>query len=330
MRDIFVQRALQLLEQGNVRLDSNETAMLERELTQLRTVVFTEETAPVLGRQFVPQATDIAASVEQYAYKVFRKVGKAKIGGNDADDAPLVDVVAKEITGKVYPVRDAFKYALNELREAARVGTPLEQMRALTAREVIEQGIDEMIAFGNTAEPGEESNVLTKGLLNNTDVEDGEGGTGSAIVSLTNWTDATDPDVIAGELHSLVTPIVVDSKQSVFPTDIILPTDRYSLISQKKVGVDNDTTILRSFLANNPYIQRVSQWWRLDDLGTNSTGRAVCYRRDPMILQSVIPQEFEMLPPQARNYAFVVNCQARCGGVKVYRPYGMRYGDYAA
>src|SRR5690606_8774284 len=114
-QDIFVQRAVELLLHNDVHLDANETSMLERELTQLRTTTYTEGVAPSLARTFLPQATDIAQSAERYAYKVYKLTGSAKVGGNDTDDAPLVDVAAHEVTGKVYPVRDAFKYALNEI-----------------------------------------------------------------------------------------------------------------------------------------------------------------------------------------------------------------------
>jgi hypothetical protein len=326
MRDRFIQSALRVLEDNDVRLDANETAFLERELTQLRSKVFEVVYPDLLGRRFAPMATDIASSAERYSYKVWDHKGNAKVGANDADDAPRVDAVAKEITGRVYPVVASYGWGLNEMREAARVGAPLGAQKALAARHAIEVGIDEMCAQGYTSQVGE-TNLITRGILNNTDVA---GAANARVQSLTNWTMATDPDVILEELYGMVSKIVVDSKQSFIPNKLILPTNRYSIVSQKKVGVDNDTTILRSFLANNPFVKSVEQWYRCDGAGTNSKGRVVLYQLDPMVLECVIPQEFEQLPPQARNYEFVVNCQARCGGVKVYQPSAMLYGDFPA
>lgn len=215
---------------------------------------------------------------------------------------------------------------MNELREAIRTKTPLSEQKSKNARYAIDLGIDEMLAFGYTSQPGE-TNLVTTGLLNNAAVE---GAASANVVSLTNFTAATDPDDILAALNSLVTPIVTASKQTFMPDTMLLDTVHYNVIATTKVGVDNDQTILRSFLANNPYIKSVEQWFRCDGIGANSTGRALCYKKSADILEAVIPQEFEQLPPQARNFEFVVNCHARCGGVKVHQPLAMRYGDFAS
>jgi hypothetical protein len=322
MRDIFIQRALRVLEDNDVHLDASETAFLERELTQLRTKVFEVVYPDLLGRKFVPLASDIAASADKYSFKVWNKTGLAKVGAHDSDDAPRIDVSATEITGKVYPIIASYGWGMNELREAARTGTPLSDQKSKAARDAIERGIDEMLANGYTPQTGE-TNLITTGLLNNGDVDD-------TIDSWTKWTSATSVATILGDLNTTVGNIVSGSKQRWIPDTIVLPTPYYNIIATKMVGTDNDTTILRSFLNNNPYIKNVEQWYRADSIGTNSTGRALVYKKDPMVLEGVVPSEFEQLPPQARNYEFVVPCIARCGGVKVYQPTAMRYADFAA
>lgn len=323
MSDKFILQALKALESSGMALDANETVFLERELTQLRVKAFEVRSEGLFARQFVPQATDIAASASQYAYKVWSQEGKAKIGGNSADDAPRIDLKAREVLGKIYPVTASWGWELSELREAIRQGIPLSDQLAKNARSAIDRGIDEMLAFGYTAQPGE-TNVTTTGLLNNAAV------VSNGIAALTNFTGASDPDLMLAALNAMVTPIVTASKQEFIPDTILIDTTHYGVISTTKVGVDNDVTVLRSFLANNPYIKNVHQWYRCNGLGTNTTGRALAYKKDPEILESVIPQEFEQLPPQARNFEFVVNCHARCGGVKVYQPLAMKYGDFAA
>jgi hypothetical protein len=326
MRDRFILQSLRVLEDNDIRLDANESAFLERELTFLRQRLFEVEYPDLLGRRFAPMANDIPSSAERYVYKVFDRLGVAKVGANDADDAPRVDIKAHEVTGRVYPVKASYGWGLNEMREAIRTNTPLSNQRATAARDAIELGIDEMCAFGYTANAGE-TNLVTRGILNSADIE---GGGSARVQSLTKWTMDTDPDLIVQELYAMVTKLVVDSKQRWQPDSIVMPTAYYGIIAQKKVGVDNDTTILRSFLANNPYIKNVDQWYRADGIGTNSTGRLLVYKKDPSVLECVIPQEFEQLPPQARNFEFIVNCHGRCGGVKVYQPLAALYGDFAA
>lgn len=328
--DYFVERAIHALESEGPRLDANEAAFLERELTQLRATVFKEVVPDLKALRFLPIASDIAASAETFAYKVYKEIGEAKIGGNDTDDAPNIDISATEVTGKVFPVKDSYKWGLNEVREAIRLRIPLSTFRATAAKNAIDRGIDKMLAYGNTGAAGE-TNLVTMGLLNNTFVE---GAAGARIKSLTDWTSATAVATILGEMNDMVEQLITDSSEAFAPDRMILPVDKFMVISQKRVGVENDKTILRSFLENNPYIKDVAPWYRCNGAfqskGTAPTnGRAVVYRAQKDMLEGVVPLFFEQLPPQARNYAMVVNCQGRCGGVEVYQPSSMLYGDFA-
>jgi hypothetical protein len=324
MRDNFIRRALAAIdESSNERLDSNETMFLERELTQLRAKTYDVEYAPLIGRQLVPIANDIAPSADKYAYKVYDRSGKAKVIANASDDPPNIEATAKEVTGKVYTVGDSYKWSIMELREAARTRTPLSEKKAAAARDAIEVAIDEMLFEGVPADVFQ-TNLVTTGLFNNADV------VSQTVASLTDWVDGTSVDTILGEINGMFTSVFAGSRQRWAADTLVLPSDRYAFIAQRKLGTNNDTTVLKFFLANNPFVKAVLPWHRLDTYGTNGNGRALVFRKDPIVLEGVVPQEFEQLPPQARNFEFVVPCQARCGGVMVYQPSAMKYGDFAA
>ena len=51
------------------------------------------------------------------------------------------------------------------------------------------------------------------------------------------------------------------------------------------------------------------------------------YKKDPEVLTLEIPQEYEEMPPQAKNLQFHVPVHARIGGVIVYYPIAMAYMD---
>jgi hypothetical protein len=51
----------------------------------------------------------------------------------------------------------------------------------------------------------------------------------------------------------------------------------------------------------------------------------IVYDRNPEVVKLVIPQEFEIQPPQPRNLAFVVPCFARYGGVSWRYPVAACY-----
>jgi hypothetical protein len=307
---------------GVHRFDSNETAFLERELTQLRARVFEVIYPDRLARSFLPMATDIAPSADTYSFKVTNRVGRAKIIANGVTDIPRVDVNAFEVTGKVRTIGASYGWTVYELREAARIGTPLETMKAMSARDAVEDTIDEMLFRGDVTSVGQ-SNVGVTGLVNNTAVET------LGVVPLTHWVQATAAATMLQELNTWVAGVVNQSFQKLLPDTMLLPPSRYNVIAQKAFSADNEKTVLRAFLENNPYIKNVAQWHRLENAGASGKDRGLVYRRDPIVLEGVVPQEFEQHPPQAQGLELVINTTARCGGVKVYQPLGMLYGDFA-
>ena len=81
-------------------------------------------------------------------------------------------------------------------------------------------------------------------------------------------------------------------------------------------------------MAMNADLRNAESWYKLNTADAAGTGpRALFYKRSPEVLELVIPQDFEQLPPQAKNLAFVVPCHARCGGVVVRYPVAMLYLD---
>lgn len=296
---------------------------LERQLTQLRAKTYDVVYGALLGRTMCRKATDIRSSATRYSYIAYNTKGKAKIGGNAVDDPPRIDLEGKEIFGDVYPLVAAYGWDIHAMREAVATRTPLASKKAIAARDAVELAIDDML-FQGFPQPnaGAAASIKTTGIANNAAV------VAQGTVSLTNWTLATPVETIQQEIYALLTAIRNRSIQNFQGKIIGMPLAKYDIIAQLPVGVDNQTTILQSILKNNPFIESIVPWYKLDDQGANGNGRAIAFDNSDSVLEAVIPQEFEQLPPQARNYDFVVPCMARCGGVKVYQPTGMVYGDF--
>ena len=53
----------------------------------------------------------------------------------------------------------------------------------------------------------------------------------------------------------------------------------------------------------------------------------IAYSRDPDVVELVIPAEFEMFDPQARNLEFVVPTRLVTSGVHIHRPGAIAYRD---
>lgn len=306
---------------GVLRFDANETAFVEREATQIRAKIFEVIYAELMAQKLIPLATDISPDVNQYVYFVLDTVGEARIIANGSDDIPRIDVSKTERTGIVRTLAAAFGWELFEMRLAAKMGAPLNQQRADAARKAIARQIDKLLSTGQT---DSQSGLQMEGILNNTDI------TNLGIVPGILWVlGTTTPAVMLATLNGAAQTIVAATNQTYIPDTIVLPTGPYGVISQTPYGLDSDKTVLQWFLANNPYIKSVVQWYRGNGAGAAAANRGVVYKRDPEVLEGVVPLQFESLPPQARNLEMLVNCVARCGGTKVYHPEACRYIDFA-
>jgi len=135
MYNSAIRRALQQIsEAGAVRLDANETAFVEREVTQIRAKMFEVVYAELKAQQLVPIASDISPDINQYVYFVLDTVGEAKVVANGSDDLPRIDISKTERQGIVRTVGASFGWELFEMRLAARIGQPLNQQRATAWR----------------------------------------------------------------------------------------------------------------------------------------------------------------------------------------------------
>lgn len=305
--------------------DANETAFLERQLTFVRQKTFEVTYAELLGRRFMPIATDIPSSATTYVYFVYDQTGKAKVIAPGVTDLPRVDVVKSEITGNVKGLGLSYGWEINEMREAARTGTPLGDMKAKAARRAAESLIDKML-FDGKDHDGQSYGVT--GIANNADVVN------NGIVNPTAdpWSMASsDPQDILNDMNAWVSTIVNANQQRWLPDTMLLAPSEFNIIAQKRVSDFSDVTILQAFLKMNPYIRNIDQWYRLTAAGAGgTTNRQIVYKRDPEVLEGVVPQEFEQLPPQAIGLEFIVPCLARCGAVKIYHPEAMIYVDSSA
>lgn len=301
-------------ERTGERMDARETAHLAKQLEHVKARTYDVKYPAMKARRFIPVSNATPSGAETITYRQWDQYGMAKVVSNYADDLPRVDVVAKEFTSKVKSLGDAYGYSVQDLRRSAMAGSQLDTKRAQAARRAIESAIDEIAAFGLAG------GGLT-GFANNANVP---------VVSPANgsWTSASAPLDILEDMNKLVQSIVTATKEVHIPDTLLLPSNRFSIISQMFMSADNNKTVLRAFLDNNPYIRNVDQWHKLDEADAGGTGpRMVAYLRNPEILELEIPQEFEQFPPERRNLAFIIDCHARIGGVSMYYPLGVAYMD---
>lgn len=309
MLDSYLQNVFQA---AGLRLDANESAALEKQLEHVKAQTYDVLRSPRKVRQFVPVDTSTPAGAETITYRAWNEVGIAQVIANYADDLPLADANAIELTAKVKSLGKAYQWSIQDLRRSDMAGMQLDARRGRAAANAIENGVERIGAKGDAA-----TGLL--GALNNPNVP--TGGAANVIEQ------ATSVDDILAVLNEAAQAVVDQSAEVHTPDTMILPNAAYGHIAARRVDATSDSTILEHFLKTNPYIRNVDQWRQCNDAGAGSVTRLWCYQRSPDILTLDIPQEFEQLPPQARNLAFVVPCHSRIAGVRYYYPFGSVYRD---
>ena len=305
-----------LLLTGAYRADALETIFIARELVSVETAVYEKKYPEFKGRSLVPkkalpEGATFASYTEQDEY------GSARIISSGADDLPRAEVSRAETLVQIYTVANSYAYTTMELKKAAFARMSLDAAIAMAARRIMEQKIDSLLQTGDAA-------YGMKGLLNQTGTNTyvvPNGGLGSPL-----WTQKTSDEILT-DLNAMANAASNATNGIEYPDVLVLPIDKYDLISQKPRSSTSDTTVKEFFLGNSQYIKEIIPWWPCKTAGTGGVSRAVAYRRDIEALWYYMPQEFQAMAPQIQKLEYLIPCTADYGGVHVRLPKSVTYAD---
>jgi hypothetical protein len=300
------------------KLDAAENIFFARQLEYLKTKTYDIKYANLKARSLIPVSFEAGAGAEFITYEQYDQIGMAKIISNWANDLPRADVKGKQFISPVKSLGASYGWNLQEVRASAFAGKSLEQRRANAAKRAILQKENSIAFLGDTS-----SNL--KGFINNSNISEytvPADGTASSKL----WSAKT-ADLILRDLNGLVNSVVTASKGVEQPDTLLLPVAKYTYIASTPRSSTSDTTILQYFMMNNPFIKQVDWLNELSAAGAGSTDRMIAYVKDPDHLTLEIPQDFEQLPVQENGLEFKVPCHSRCGGVLIYYPLSVVFGD---
>lgn len=303
--------------------DSNESMFLQRQLDYIKQQTYDIKYAELKARKLIPVSSEADPGAEQIFYRQYDQTGMAKIVSNYGDDLPDADVKGQEFFATVKTLGASYKYNIQEMRAAVYGNVPLEQRRANSARRAIAQKENSLAFFGD-------ANANLVGLFtapNVTSVTIPATGTGS----VTQWSAKT-PDQILFDMNLVSNTVVSTSLGVENPDTMLLPLSQFNYVASTARSDYSDKTILNYFLENNPYIKQVEWVNELASAGTSGSGsapyaRMYAYRRSPEVLTMEVPSDFEQLELEIRNLVYKVPCIERFGGVLVYYPLAIAYGD---
>jgi hypothetical protein len=300
--------------QDGRRFDAGETATFTRQLESVK-VQIVEALYPDLKLpDIVPLAGNIDEGADTFVWREFDHVGLAKMISSYATDLPEVDMFGKENKTSIESIGAAYSYSIQDVRRAAMANLPLEARKGVLAREMIERKMEHVGALGDATR-----NV--PGLLNNPNVP-------LITAGITGTWSTAAATAVLDDLHILRLAPWKASKQIHTPNTLLLGTNAYGLITQKRISdLVPSETVYSTFLKSQDQIKRIIPWVELDTAGAGSVPRAVVGAIDSTNVEMVKPLAFESLPPQPENLRFKVPCHGRFGGVVIYRPFAFAYCD---
>lgn len=299
-------------------MDAAESVFAVRALEAVKAKAYDIKYPQFLARSLIPTASDVDPAAKVVTYRQYDQFGLAKIISGYSDDLPRADVSGKEYTSPVRPIATSYGYNIYEIRHARKEGIDLEQKKANAARRAFEERI-ESIAFTGDSTYG------LLGLSNQTNatiftVPNNEADDSS------NWADKSADEILA-DLFGIGDYVISQTRGAEKPDTMLLPQAQYSLAARTLLTSTGTDTVLDFFIRTNKNIKTVEVWDLLKGAGSASTDRMLVYPRNTDALELIIPQDFEQLDGQPRNLEVVVPCHGTCGGVLVYYPLAVAYGD---
>lgn len=300
------------------KLDANESAFFKRQLEYVKSQTYDVKYKNLKATMLIPVSTGAPSGADTITFRSFSKIGVAKIVSDYANDFPRVDIFGEEKQAKVRSIGDSYGYSIKEIRRAQMAGLNLNQRRAEAARRASDEKVND-IAWNGDTDYGLQGLIDYPGITQYTVPADGTG-------SVKLWSAKT-PDKIVRDVTGMVDAIVDTTNGREAPDTLILPINQYLLIANTRMTDGNNKTILTYIMENNPFIQTIEWVVELKGAGAGSTDRMMAYTRNSMNLTLEIPQPFEQFTPQQKGMEFEVVCHTETGGVIVYYPLSVAYGD---
>jgi hypothetical protein len=310
------------------RFDSRESLFFQRELESVKAKVYETDFPARKGLLLFPQDFDTNPGAESIVWREFTPTGVAKVIANYADDLPRADAVGRENVSNVRSIGAAYGYSVQDVRAAALAGRSLQQRKANAARQAVDQKLNDI------AWRGDPPNGLL-GVLRIPNANLVTAISAAASPNGTGWSSASGktPDEILEDLGNLVDAVIVNTNDVERPDTLVLPLAAHGYISRTPRSGTSDTTILEFFMRTHPDIRTVESAVELTLGSTDiapsgavgATNVAMAFVRNPDKLTLDMPLGFTQHPVQQRNLEFVINTEARTGGIIAYKPLSIAF-----
>lgn len=289
------------------------------QLSSLESKIYETKRRNIVYQEFVPVDNSDPEWVDEISYISYDAVTSGKFIGASASDLPQSDINGSKSTIKVEYAGNSFGYSLDELRKSQAMNLPLDTTKGSVAFRGYQEHCQRLAFFGDV-ERG------MYGLYNNPNIQ-------TDNATITDWVAATGAQIVA-EMNSLLTKTWQNSAESHIPDVFVLPSDRFALVSEKRMDSGTDTTVLEYFKKNNLFTSLTGQpltvktSFEAKTAGVDGVERMMCYELNDENLVMKTPMPFRMTEPQKKGLSIIVNCEYKTGGVEFRYPGCAAYRDF--
>jgi len=299
------------------REDAASSAFFARELENIESQTYKVEFPEFKMTQLLPVTAEAGPGAESHTYYMFEAVGIAQLIKNYATDFKRVDVKGKKYSLNFENFGDSYGYNFQEIENAKFAKRPLDSMKAEAAREVMEQTIEEIMAFGYP-----EASIT--GFFNNANISQVVLPNNSSNTD-TNWLLKSPLNVIA-DVNAIIRAPYTVTKGRERVNMVVLPNRLYTHLWDTPKSADSDTSILEYLQKKHKDVQFTDHHF-LDDFQGGGSDKVIAYSRMPRKLKFHIPVRFRSLEPHWNGAEYMVNAYSRLGGLQFVRPLSSAYAE---
>ena len=301
---------------GAVRSDAGP-AFIIRSLTKVQERVQETLYSELMAQKVFPVRVGDGAGLEEIEYYREDKTGEAKLIGPKSNDLPNADTNMTQVSHDVGNYGVAYGWSQIELEKALRSGLPLSERKAMAARKAAEQMIDK-VALSD----GDSNNARIKGLFGHSGLQDATSGLTK------NWASATETQIL-DDVATILKSAYDGTNGEIAPDSLLLPPAEYGLLAYTVRG-NTDTTLLE--IVQQKMGVSVYRSARLESMTStvssiSAKNVAVAFKKDPMIMELVIPRPFQQLPVTQEGVYYKVPCLLDFAGMFCYLPISISFGE---
>jgi hypothetical protein len=290
-------------QQNKGRLDASQTEIVARQLLytmqQLKEISYPGD---ILEQAF-PINTEAGPGVDSIAYQELDFNGEFRLLASAGTDLPEIGSSLSETPKKVGVYGAYIGWSLEDLERAGFSGTPIQQ-RKQRAAVLAAQKIKNTIAWNGDPQ-GAPIDGLFSYALNDASLSG-------------SWSNAD--DALTDMLKLIDTP---EKDTEDFPGDTLVSDTTSFTFMNKPRSANVDTSVGR-YILQNTGIRSILKTSRLNSVtsavNSLSNNRVIlCYPRNSMVLEFMLPRDLQMLPMQQHMLQYVVPMVMNCAGVFLYK-----------